>query len=66
MRLRFRIFLTALALVAFAGSATITMNAEAKPRCNKCKKDGCPTGYCYIDCGGCCFEDPQHGVVCFR
>ncbi|NNE44980.1 MAG: hypothetical protein HKN12_12295 [Gemmatimonadetes bacterium] len=57
------VIVAGLMLATFAMSAGVTV---AKPGCQKCKKDGCPSGYCYVDCAGCCFNDPQHGVVCFR
>jgi len=50
-------------LATFVASASLTL---AAPPCNKCRKDGCPSGYCYVDCVGCCFFHPQYGVVCFR
>lgn len=54
-------------LVAFGSSAAFTVATEAKPGCSKCRKDGCPSGFCYVDCAGCCYEDPNSQyLVCFR
>lgn len=53
------------AIAAFAGGALYSV-AEAGRGCLNCKKDGCPRGYCYVDCGGCCFDHPDYGLVCFR
>ncbi len=55
-----------LMVVAFSFSAALTATVLAKPKCQKCVKDGCPPGYCYVDCVGCCYEDPRYPFpVCF-
>jgi len=66
MRKRFFAVVAVLAVASFIGTSMVAVNSDAA-RCNKCKKkDGCPSGHCYVDCEGCCFEDPFHGVVCYR
>ncbi len=33
--------------------------------CQNCKKTDCPPGYCYVDCGSCCYL--FHGqTYCFK
>jgi hypothetical protein len=51
---------------AFVLSVAGTVAFSASPGCNRCKKAGCPSGYCYIDCVGCCYNDPVRGTLCFR
>jgi hypothetical protein len=53
-------------VMVFALSAAGTAAFSARPGCNNCKKAGCPSGFCYIDCVGCCYNDPLRGTVCFR
>ena len=51
--------------VVFAFSMIATVAMAAKPGCNTCKRDGCPTGQCYVDCAGCCFY--KLGILyCYR
>ena len=57
--------LMSLAAVVFAVSTMVTVAFAAKPGCNSCRKDNCPTGYCYVDCVGCCYNT-WNGPVCFR
>jgi hypothetical protein len=53
-------------LLVFGASAAYTMSRVA-PGCQKCNKhDGCPQGFCYVDCANCCYNDPRLGTVCFR
>jgi len=51
------VFVLSAALTAAYGAAT--------PGCQRCKKDGCPQGYCYFDCVGCCYNSYPY-PVCFR
>ncbi len=67
MRKPVAIFLIVLFMLTFTVTATYTVTSAKPPfKCNTCKKDGCPEGYCYVDCVGCCFEHPLYGIVCFR
>lgn len=60
--------MTAIVLVlvmVFALSMAATVALAAPPGCNSCKKAGCPTGHCYVDCEGCCFF--KLGILyCYR
>ncbi|HEX2897027.1 MAG TPA: hypothetical protein VHP63_03145 [candidate division Zixibacteria bacterium] len=51
-------------VAVFLMSAIFTVALGAPP-CNRCKKDGCPPGHCYVDCVGCCY-DTWNGPVCYR
>jgi hypothetical protein len=60
-----RLIVAALAL-AFAGSAAVTALTHAAPSCNRCKKESCPAGHCYVDCVGCCYRALGGAIVCYR
>jgi hypothetical protein len=65
MSRRLMIAFASMLLLAFGASAAYTM-AQATPGCQKCRKEGCPQGYCYVDCVSCCYNDPRLGLVCFK
>lgn len=54
-------------LCTFLGSAVFTVLSANAAGCLRCKKQGCPQGYCYFDCVSCCYNDPQYPYpVCFK
>jgi hypothetical protein len=55
-----------LLLAVFTMSMVATAEILPGPgKCLNCKKAGCPTGHCYVDCAGCCFY--QLGTLyCYR
>ena len=60
------LIVSALMLAAFVATAAITVVSDAKPACDRCRKDGCPQGFCYVDCVSCCYNDFRVGLVCFK
>lgn len=63
--MRKRLIAGALTL-AFVGSSAVTVLTHAAPSCNRCKKEGCPAGHCYIDCVSCCYKALGGAIVCYK
>lgn len=59
------IALASMLILAFGASTAFTV-VQATPGCQKCRKDGCPAGHCYVDCVNCCYNDWRLGLVCYR
>jgi hypothetical protein len=66
MKKNFAVVLALILVVTFTLSMVGTLAFAKPPKCDTCRKDGCPEGYCYVDCVGCCYVHPVYGVICFR
>ena len=54
-----------LVLVLMLSALAIAVLADPPGGCQRCKKSDCPAGYCYVDCGSCCYL--FHGqIYCFK
>ena len=62
---KFRTAVAAIMLVLFMASAVVTVALADPPGCKRCRKEGCPQGYCYFDCESCCYLY-FHQVYCFK
>ena len=59
--------LTLVLVVVFMLSLMFTVALAGRHGgCLNCNKDGCPKGYCYVDCEGCCYETSDGSLACFR
>ena len=56
---------TALSLIFIVSALASAVLANPPGSCLRCKKTDCPAGYCYVDCGSCCYL--FHGqIYCFK